>query len=530
MRTGLRLLPLAALLAFSAGCESVSNKCARITCDQGYVCEQATGVCRRTDAGTPTTDAGQQDAGPISDGGSDCSPACGSGQVCDPVSLRCVQCVSNADCACPLPICNGATQSCIAAPADAGTPAVPGDTCGEATPLVFPACGTHVSTTVDLGTFSDDEDGTCAAPGAFGKDAVYTLRLDAPHDVLVTAQALASGVEPLVYLRRSPCESGEELACKQQLGAPTTLRLKSLPKGDYALVLDSYSAASSGPITLSVDLSPPTGPANETCATAAELPLDGGVVALDTSLGEDDVDLVCNDKRGSADLVYRLEVAEESNLTVVARAPDGGPDSVLGLFEGPCANAASLDAGVVTCADATPPAPDVLRRRALAPGTYFLVVEPYGPSSAGVVNLSASVSASTPVPPNDTCAAPQKITFPAGQNSVTFVSDPGLGNDDTTASCSSSRGGPELVYRLDWPTTQAITVTTKQVAGGYADPLVYLREDSCDSGAELACVDEISPTPEVLTQTLSAGTYYLFIEGYGASGAGPTEVTVTRGP
>src|SRR4051812_50200780 len=70
------------------GCEN-STPCALVKCDNGRVCDQATGACVAGDGGVKDagTDAGTPDAG--MDAGTTCVPACGAGLQCDLTTLRC---------------------------------------------------------------------------------------------------------------------------------------------------------------------------------------------------------------------------------------------------------------------------------------------------------------------------------------------------------------------------------------------------------------------------------------------------------
>lgn len=522
----LRSLVPVSVVVLLAGCSENGDPCLRVRCSTGYVCEPTTGLCLRGDGGTtPTKDAGV-DAGEPSDA---CDPVCTSGLVCDPVSKTCVQCVSNSDCSCPTPVCNGATQTCISQPTDAGRPPAPGESCGDAVTLVFPGCDSKVTTTVDLGAFGDEEYSRCGGENAQGLDAVYLVKLATTRDLRVTAAPLASGVEPVISLRRDPCETGAELACVDRLGGSPSFLAKSLPAGTYALVLDSYGPASAGPISLTVEQLPPTQPSNESCETAAALNGDGEPVWVDLAKATDDETLTCNPRPQSVELVYALQVEEASSLVAIARS-DAGVDTVLGLRSGPC-DATGVDAGLV-CADSRPPFDDVLRRRQLEPGTYFLTVEARTAiaGTAPPVELRATLGLPVAAPQNDTCAQPRGLAIPSGSTSLTVNVDTGFADDDLLLGCNADAGtSAELVYRLDWPEAAVATITARPAAGSSAAPVIELKSGACgDAGVSEACTN--TPPTSTISRTLPAGSYYLLVEGRGPTGQGAIELTITRSP
>lgn len=534
MRHSLRVISLLAVFTV-AGCLPSPPPCARIKCDEGYECVEATGACRYV--GFPPTDAGTRDGG--TDAGAVCTPSCATGQVCDPVSKACVQCVTNADCACPTPVCASATQTCVAgSPTDGGTPVfAPGESCSDAPRLNIPNCGTTAQFTVDLAGFVDDEAGTCST--AAGKDAVFLIPIDQTYDVRVTVTpAMGSSAQPVPYLRLTPCATGEELVCRDALGGPAMVLAKSLPKGTYALVLDTYDSLSAGKVDVKVELQPPTGPANETCVRATPASLDGGIVIVDTSTADDDTAGTCNSAASSAEVVYSVTVSSLADFHAVTRGVgDAGVDPVIYLRESPCSSGAQLK-----CVDQLD-TPEHLRARQLSPGTYYLFVETYGLSGAGPVELQTWLTAPTSGPGNDTCAAPRAITFAPGTSSVSFVAEPGEGEDDEAGSCNSERGSAELVYQLTLSAARNVTVTATP-QNGQGDPVIFIRETACtrpttadggtvpDAGVqERACIDMgLGGAAETFSAALSAGTYFVFIEGYGTSGGGPMNVTISATP
>lgn len=144
----------------------------------------------------------------------------------------------------------------------------------------------------------------------------------------------------------------------------------------------------------------------------------------------------------------------------------------------------------------------------------------------------ATATAPTPPPPNDTCASPRAITFPAGASTTTFIADTSVASDDEQGSCNGQPDSPETVSSLTLGAARTVTVTAHASPGFTTEPLLYLRSATCDGlrGTEVRCTDAATPGPEPLTAALGPGTYFVFVEGFRAAGAGPTDVTVTLGP
>ncbi|MEW5739696.1 MAG: hypothetical protein AB1938_12255 [Myxococcota bacterium] len=522
-----RLTAVAAVLtslfvvASFGACGPTRSKCATVTCDGNRVCDEATGACVRVDGGMPMdggVDSGV-DAG--LDAGQVCVPDCVAPLRCNATTGQCVECFSSSECACPTTVCSAAGVCELPAP-DAGLVPPGGESCTTA--LTIDSCGQSVTFTADLSAARDDVVASCGEASGGGKDLLWAVRLDTAMDVRVTARRPAGSLaEPVISLRRN-CDPSEELACVDSLSGSTSFRLRSLPAGLYTLVVDGFAAASSGRVDVTLDFSAPSQPPNEGCGTAALLS-PGVDTTVDLSIADDDVQVSCNQTPSSGDAVYRLELASQSDVTVTATGTTG-VNPVLALRRAPCAAADQ-----VKCANALAFANETLIARNLPAGTYFLVVERVG-LATGFVTVRATVTAPTPPPPNDSCAAPRAITFPVGVNTTTFTVDTSVALDDEAGTCNGQPDSPETVYSLTLGTQRVVTVTARATPGFTANPVLYLRGGGCDalSGTEVQCVDAATTGAETLTATLNPGTWFLFVEGFGAAGAGPTDVTVTLGP
>jgi hypothetical protein len=233
-------------------------------------------------------------------------------------------------------------------------------------------------------------------------------------------------------------------------------------------------------------------------------------------------------KADSRDAVWRVTLTERSDFNAVARPVtlDAGTDAVLYLRSSPCVGGAEL-----ACIDNESELPEQLRVRGLDAGTYFLIVEGYGTTGSGAVELTTWATPPVPLPPNDTCAAPRVLDFSA-TNSLRFTVDTSDAEDDAIGTCAFGPGGRDTVYAFNLASGRTVTVTSESADGGVSvDPMIYLRAGGCgsDAGTEINCADDY-PAPEVMVNTLPAGQYYLFVDSFSSSTAGPTVVTVTLSP
>jgi hypothetical protein len=501
--------------ALIGACGPARSLCATVACDDGRVCEESTGRCiaNGSDAGT---DAGV-DAGT-------CSPACAAPQVCNPASNTCVQCVSDSQCACPASSCTA--NQCVV-PSGGRTPVTPSDSCTGA-PTIR-SCGANVTFQADLSTATDSLSGSCSAAGAGGRDRMVALVLDATADVTVTATAsTGSSAQPVVYLLDAACSSSSEFACADSLTGSAHFTLKSLPAGTYTLVVDSYSASAGGLVDVALSFAAPTLPANETCATASPLPIDGGAVQVDLSTANDDLQISCDPASVTPDVVYSLTLS--STADVVVTASGGGANPSLALRSSPCRTGAQ-----VQCANAQSSGTETLRRRSLTPGTWYVVVQNSGALTTPTpVTVKAVTTTPLPPPPNDTCGAPRDLTFAAGSTVASFSVDTSAATDDYQSSCNGLTDSPEVVYALTLGTRRTVTVTARSSPNAGSQPSISLRSAPCSGDAdagtlvELACSNG-TPTSAFI-QVLDPGTYYLLVEAQGAAGAGPTDVTVSLAP
>ncbi len=121
-----------------------------------------------------------------------------------------------------------------------------------------------------------------------------------------------------------------------------------------------------------------------------------------------------------------------------------------------------------------------------------------------------------------TCESP--VMLSPGQ---TYTGDTEEGRSVEEGSCGNT-GARELVYRLDMPTRQRVTIEVR----AQFDSVLYVRKGECnDVDAEVACNDDASggSRRSRIDEVFEPGTYYVFVDGYGEEEGGFRLTITTRG-
>lgn len=162
-----------------------------------------------------------------------------------------------------------------------------------------------------------------------------------------------------------------------------------------------------------------------------------------------------------------------------------------------------------------------------------------GGADAGAADAGQDAGSTSDAGPGsvpDTCATAEDLSLSSAvPSSVSFVVDTADAGNDYVGSCVT---GPhrDVVYRLTLPASRDVTIAATPAPGmsdGGVDPIIFLTgapcADAADAGSELACSDNTfaGQTETLRINNLPAGEYYVYLEGFGSSGAGPTAVTVT---
>ena len=330
---------------------------------------------------------------------------------------------------------------------------------------------------------------SCAADGP---DAVYRFHLDARADVRAEARM---GSTPIALALRPLAACGGEADLRCSARTAPALFARDLAAGDYALVVQTPLP---GPFVLTLEIEPATTlPEADTCAPTTQVL--AASVTLHGRFDEvtDDLRPACRDDGGAvADAVYRLEITEPSDVVITASTSEG--DALYLSLVGDCA---STRASIACSVDRAP----IVRRRALAAGTYFVAIEPESPAVVEYA-ISAQIAPAVTPMPGDACAS--AIDAPLDGRVVIPVSS--LLADGGTSCGGGSDRDATLRLMLDAP--RDVRVRARADAGG-APPMIALRT-ACDAPeSDLACGAE---TLDV--RALDAGEHTLVVTTGASSG------------
>jgi hypothetical protein len=338
--------------------------------------------------------------------------------------------------------------------------------------------------TVGLAGALGDYPSRCAGNTVPPRDAILRLRLDAPRDVALTAEA--SGASVLVQLGTRCGELEGVRDCV--LGYPTVYRTRALPAGEYFFQIATTSAVvGTGDVAVTVELSDPTPtPANDACAGAIDLV--PGIAARGTLVDvADDVLTSCGGT--TPDLVYRLTLTERRDVTL--RASGARADYLTLSLVDTCARSPTT----LRCGNG---GPAQLSLRNLAPGTYYVVVEG---TRVRQFTLEAELTAPTTAVPGDACANPIVIA----PNSTVMGTVNGA-QGDVPISCYGG-DSRDLVYRFTLDRTLDVNAVLR---GGASDFFFMAVQRTCASAAgEVAC--RYGTVGRLTARGLDPGEYFLVV-------------------
>lgn len=390
------------------------------------------------------------------------------------------------------------------------------DTCDSA--VVLPGPGTYSGSTRAL---SDDYELSCASSGP---DAVFRFTLTESQDVTATVSGGGSGAA--VSIRPwAECSSGPDEKCSNA-SPPSTLR-RSLPPGDYAIIVKSNSPGAA--FDLNLRFGPPTPiPMIDVCDDRTE-DLCGGVPcpnlmeATFTGLfaeTEDNYEAPCGWRSGAADAVYKFTIDAPKDVRIRASS---GASSWVGTtvaITRDCADtSAQLRCITNSGLDFT--------QRELPPGTYFLIIESSERSSA---SYQLNVTITDPVPRvlGDACSNPIDLTETVlGGGSSASVDLSRLEIDTGTTCGGGDVWSRDATFTFTLDEMRDLTITT---TGPDTWTTVYghLQRACNDSSTTMRCWFG-SGTNAQSWRSVPPGTYYLTLSAGTSSGTLRTEF-VTRPP
>lgn len=396
-----------------------------------------------------------------------------------------------------------------------GSSSVAGDHCGVV--IELPANGGTFS--ADTTAARDDYQGGCAFNNQTGgKDLVYHVNLPTPRSVTFSATGL-SQVDPVIYVRESPCQTGRTLACADGSDvAETEMLFLPYAVGDLYFFIDGWDSSASGESTVTVSFGtaiPP--PANDTCAAAMPLTfVMGRASASGDTTGANNSNTLSPDggpapsptctataQLYGQDVVYAFTVGQGKNVAVSLSAPDAGLDPAVYVRRS-CESTSAADE--LACNDGT------FTLTNLDAGTYYLWVDGLN-GTFGPFDLSVSVSDFAVPPPNDVC-------FSDGGSGATVVPPDGgtltgtlAGATSHIASSCGAAGSPDVAYTITLTQTSDLvaTVSTTDLT---MQPVVFIRPDCSTNGFELACAAATAGGRSATATALNVmpGTYAIWVE------------------
>ncbi len=236
------------------------------------------------------------------------------------------------------------------APLPACSVAPPNDTCAAPIVVTVPS-----STRGDLnGARNDFTPTTMGFPGCAGGaggDVVYALRV--LRDTTLTLDTLGSNFDTVLYVRRSPCESGPQIACNDDTSGTTSRVTFTATAGVYYVFVDGFGAEARGNFVLNVTEGTP----REVCNNRRDDDGDGQVDCADADCAADPTcrcvpapessDLTCRDGRDN-DCDGQADCADiDCRNTRACCRPTGAEGDARS-----CADGVDNDCdGLVDCAD-----------------------------------------------------------------------------------------------------------------------------------------------------------------------------------
>ncbi|MFZ5439119.1 MAG: hypothetical protein ACOZQL_03880 [Myxococcota bacterium] len=418
------------------------------------------------------------------------------------------------------------------------------DTC--AAPAVLAVDGVSSTRAVAIGTTALATNGSTSEPScsasarSSGADLVYAYTLAARSNVTVVARPVSgSTLHPVVSVRTA-CAGGAELACQAASSANAVqASLSGQQPGTFFISIDAADGTV-GSYLLEVTAVPPS--ENDTCASALPLSFSGATATAtgDTTWATNgnalgDATPSCSDSaRGTGrDVVFSYTLTQARDVTVSV-TPTGASPSFQPVVSvrGACGDAtAGAERGCVSPLAAAQARLTLVNQPA---GTWYVWVDS-AQDTAGPFQLEVVTAPATPPPANDSCSAPEPLTF---INDVATVSastqqaanDNYAGDVSPTCNPSSKQSGRDVVYQFTLAQPRDVTIDVAPAMGSSLIPAVYLRKSSCTSqllADEVVCLAAQGGVHTVLT-ALPAGTYFLFVDSSGGT-AGAFTATVALG-
>lgn len=377
---------------------------------------------------------------------------------------------------------------------EAATPVQTNETCVSAIPLL-----PDQVTVARIGDSRRDIPTVC---GTAHGDLVYSLVLDEPEDVRVTAQSLDGYGTPQVSLQGEAClqSQASEVTCRRSDGLQ--LFERNLEAGTHFVAV---GATGPSDVQVLLELSTPSeAPADEACdGDAPEIPWNQ-LLTVDLADHTDDVFRGC--LPGGVDAVYTLEVDEPSDVLLVERVAEDERGAI-NLFEVPCADEDRISC---TVSNLSP-----LRAAAhnIQPGSYPVVIESSSSTEVTAIALRRPAQPPSVVAFADTCEDAIEIPPEGGffqGNTANVAADYDAGCD---LQAQGEGGAPEQMLKLVLPEEKRVVM---DMLGSSYSTLLAVREGPDCPGEQVAnaCSAGVNSARSYLDLTLPSGEYFVQVDGF----------------
>ncbi|MDW8361425.1 MAG: hypothetical protein RMK74_03400 [Myxococcales bacterium] len=378
------------------------------------------------------------------------------------------------------------------------------DRCDSAEML--PGPGTYSGSTSGL---ASDYALSCRPSGA---DAVFRFRLDSPRDVRIHVSGGGTGVA--VALRPfAACAGGPDEKCSAA-NPPSILR-RSLPAGDWAIIVKSMTG---GAFDLRLMFSDPTPvPPVDVCNEATLDVSGGGRFTGMFEEVEDDYALMCHPGSGYRDAAFRLQLDSTRDVVLTARHTPPSDRTWENTTYLSLVTDCRSPASTLVCRTG---ATAEIRRRGLAPGIYYVLLEP---QNTAAVDWTLEVSVTDPAmrAPADACSS----ALPLPTDGTAVSASLATAELDGGTSCG---GAPptqrDLYFYFDLTETRDVEVRVNGAGSHYLEV-----QRTCGSSAPESVVRcRLGTSPHVQTfRSLPPGRYYVVVATTLAAGSVMVQATTS---
>jgi hypothetical protein len=368
---------------------------------------------------------------------------------------------------------------------------LPQGTCEAPTPL------TAGATMGNTSRGESNNQGDCGGGSGDSKEIVYKMDLTARERVILEVEPRGQ-YDSILYVRQGDCaDQGSQIMCNDDVknaqsrgnaGHPPSRLDLVLEAGTYFVFVDGYGS-SEGAYKLSAEVSDVPSLA-DTCSRARPLTT---VQASGTTQGSfDHGNAQCGDEAKGSDTIYKLDVSQRERVRLTEHSDEFPP--VVHLRSA-CAD----DRTEIGCSDSSVESNDASYVGTLDPGSYAVFADANGSEADGryTLDLETSPESGTGTQ-GDACA--DAVLLPTTNRII--EGDTFSARDDVSGRCTA-QGAADVVYRIELPRRLRVSATFAAEEG---DHVMSLQKACGDKTTELACANE-------LDETLSAGTYFLSVDG-----------------